>query len=74
MIITQEHLAETLVKAILQPLYDEYLQSGLGLDRENGSSFDEFVWNRLGDLGQAAYEAIGDKYGDLDEAAKEIME
>lgn len=73
-IITQEHLASNFIKSILAELWQEYEMSGLAYDHENGSSFDDFVWNRLQDLGQATYEAIGAKYGDLDGAVNEVME
>jgi len=73
-IITQEHLASNLIKNMLDQLYLEYEMSGLAFDHENGSSFDEYVWNRLQDLGQATYEAIGEMYGDLDSAINEVME
>lgn len=73
-IITQEHLASNLVKRILAELWQKYEMSGLAHDHENGSSFDDFVWNRLQDLGQATYEAIGEMYGDLDGAVNEMME
>lgn len=73
MIITESHLVDPFVKRILTELYSDYERSGLTYDHENGSSFDEYVWIRLKELGQATYEAIGEQYGDLDEAINEVM-
>lgn len=73
-IITQEHLADNFIKNILAELWQEYEMSGLAHDHENGSSFDDFVWNRLEDLGRTTYEQIGEMYGDLDDAVNEVME
>lgn len=72
-IITQEHLASNFIKNILVELYKEYEISGLGLDWENPTSFDDYVWNRLQDLGLAVYQQIGEHYGDLDAAIDEVM-
>ena len=71
-IITQESLAETFIKNILATLFETYSSSKV--DHENATSFDEYVWERLSELGHATYEQIGEMYGDLDGAINEVME
>lgn len=70
-IITQESLAKNLVKRILADLYAEYT-SDLEA-HENAQTFDDWMYERLADLGEAAYHEIGEMYGDLDDAIKEVM-
>jgi hypothetical protein len=69
-IITKEMLVETMVKNILADLWQEYVNDKEA--HEVGESFDEWVWLRLSDLGEAVYEKIGAMYGDLDDAVKEV--
>lgn len=71
-IITQESLAKNLVKRILGDLWAEYENDLFA--HETAESFDMYIWNRKDELGQAAYEAIGEMYGgDLDIAINEVM-
>lgn len=53
-------------------LFETYSSSKV--DHENAISFDKYVWERLSELGHATYEQIGEMYGDLDDAIKEVME
>lgn len=71
-IITQEHLASNFIKNILAELWQEFVNDKEA--HESCMTFDMYVWNSLQDLGQATYEAIGAKYGDLDSAINEVME
>ena len=71
MIITKEMLAETLVKRILANLWVEYTNDKMA--HEDAISFDEWVWERLDNLGEATYEAIGEMYVDLDDAIKAVQ-
>ncbi len=66
MIITKEALAETLVSRILGDLYAEYANDKEA--HESAQTFDDWMYERLNELGEAAYHVIGDMYGDLDEA------
>lgn len=70
-IITQESLASTLVKAMLQEIYDEYVRDVLIPDKLQ--TFDGYVWERLETFGESVYIMIGRMYGDLDEAISEVM-
>jgi hypothetical protein len=69
-IITKEMLAETMVKNVLSDLWAEFINDKEA--HEECVTFDEWVWFRLSDLGEAVYEQIGAMYGDLDDAAKEV--
>lgn len=70
-VITQESLAETFIKNILATLFETYSSSKA--DHENATSFDEYVWERLSELGHATYEQIGEMYGDLDDAVDRLL-
>lgn len=72
-IITQESLASTLVKTMLQEIYDEYVRDVLIPDKPQ--TFDEYVWERREMFGVSVYAviALGNMYGDLDEAISEVM-
>lgn len=72
-IITKESLVEGFVKRILKEMFSEYERHESNIDNAGGISFDEFVFQRLNELGQATYEAIGDMYGDCDDAINEVM-
>lgn len=69
--ITQESLASNLVKRILADLWAEYANDKEA--HEEAQSFDSWVWEDLHDLGEKTYEAIGEMYGDLDDAIDEVM-
>ena len=71
MIITKEMLAESVVKSILAPLWNQYIQDKQA--HEDCITFDEYVWEQLPELGQATFDVISDMYGDLDGAA-ELLE
>lgn len=71
-IITQEHLADNFIKNILAELWQDYTNDKHAHDE--CIMFDEYVRNRLRDLGQATYEVVGEMYGDLDGAVSEVME
>ncbi len=70
-IITKEHLAETFIKNIFADLHSDYTE----LITATGSklTFDEFVYSRLADLGEAVYTLIGSKYGNCDNMAQAVM-
>jgi hypothetical protein len=70
-IITQEHLASNFIKRILAELWAEYINDKDA--HESGMSFDLHVWTGLQELGDATYKAIGEMYGDLDDAISEVM-
>lgn len=74
MIITESHLVDPFVKRILTGLFNQYSEHVSNGDWEGQISFDEYVWIRLQELGQATYEAIGEQYGDLDEAINEVSD
>jgi hypothetical protein len=71
-IITQEHLASNLVKSILAELWQQHTNDKEA--HESAQDFDDWVYERLADLGEAAYHEIGEMYGDLDGAINEVME
>lgn len=71
-IITTEGLASNLVKGILAELWQEFVNDKEA--HESCITFDEYVWtHNLVSLGEAAYQAIGEMYGDLDDAINEVM-
>lgn len=72
-IITKESLVEGFVKSILKEMFSEYERYERNIDHAGGISFDEYVFQRLNELGQATYNAIGELYGDCDDAINEVM-
>lgn len=72
-IITISHLVDPFVKSILAELWQQYTNDKEA--HESCITFDEYVWtHNLVSLGEAAYQAIGEMYGDLDGAINEVME
>lgn len=70
-IITQEHLASNFIKIILAELWQEFVNDKEA--HEAAQTFDDWMYERLADLGEAVYRAIGEHYGDLDSAIEEVM-
>ena len=62
--ITQEDLAKTFIKSILQELYTEYEQDLFA--HELCVDFDSYVFVRMEELGRTVYGKICEIYGDLD--------
>jgi hypothetical protein len=64
---TVESTAEHVWKGILAEMYRQW---------ENGdrfhSTFDGYLWNNLECLGEAAYNFIGEYFGDADQAAADL--
>lgn len=64
---TIEGDASYVFKALISALYLDYL-----VDGESHISFDEYLYNHLADLGEAAYQFIGGYFGDADTAVTDF--
>ena len=69
-IVTKEMLVETFIKNVLSGIYDAFVNDKFA--HENCITFDEYVYDRTGELGLAVYDTIGEMYGDLDEAMENV--
>ena len=70
-IITKEMLVETFIKNVLSELYNDFVNDRVA--HESCITFDEYIYqHRIDDLGLAVYDAIGEMYGDLDDAMDSV--
>ena len=65
---TVESTAEYVFKGILAEMYNQYRIEPAYFCK----GFDCYLWENLGDLGEAAYNFIGDYFGDADQAAADL--
>ena len=70
-IITVEHLLETALKEILEPMYCTYEKHP---SFDDGMTFDDYVFNNQQELGSRLYNLIGDHYNDCDDAIEALNE
>lgn len=70
---TTEGQADTIFRLVLKKLWLDY--QDLKLDDPDefiGVSFDTYLWENLGDLGEAFYEIVGEYFGDCDQAITDL--
>lgn len=75
-IITEEMLASSVLKAVLNPLRDMHTThkercQKWGVESIN-VTFDEFAYINSAILGSLLYDYIGNNFGDCDEALKDL--
>ena len=63
---TVESQANFVFNAILKKLWLDYQAENFEV------SFDTYLWENLGDLGEVAYELVGEHFGDADQAVTDL--
>jgi hypothetical protein len=75
---TVESSADYVFKGLLQQLHKNWKkrQTAWGsrhfTPEERAITFDQYLWDNLEELGHAAYEFIGEYFGDADSAADDL--
>jgi len=64
---TIEGQSDYVFTALIKAMYLDYMANNEGCD-----NFDAYLYSHLESLGEAAYELIGEYFGDADEAAEDL--